>query len=220
MGFWEAATVVANTGIFVVAVFFLRGPYRQFRRNLWLSVNAPMISIKRGPNDDDQARAAFLEMLGLARRHLEIFDDGNKMPASIYEDPEVVDRTKEKLDECPDLKIVCFFNDKEDVLFSRELRLHGSVEIHDGIDPGRNSDREQVHYKIVDFGRHGYLSKHSHGGTERWFERYDFSALSGKSFDRAVNLVFAGLTNGVRSTVKRNRRKLFGGFFEKRAAAA
>ena len=132
----------------------------------WFTWDVALLSTKRGVNSDAVALKEFLRLLREAKTEMLICDDGNKMPGSIYDNDEVVDAVKAKLESSEGFKMMCLFSNEYVSKFRREL------ENLDGIEIKLASDRRDVHYKIIDGGRSGYLSRHEEGESGREFESY------------------------------------------------
>ena len=118
-------------------------------------------------NSDEQAADIMVEMIGQTRRELLIHDDGNNSPRSVYNNERVLEAMRQRLQECPRMRIRCLFNDNE------PLKLHdlaqsddgrGRIEVWQAQGPRPLDD---THYKIVDRGRMLHLSFHAHGAVER-----------------------------------------------------
>lgn len=120
-----------------------------------------------GHNSDTIASEVFLRLLKDARKEMLVCDDGNKMDSSIYEDDDVIAAVREKLAANEQFRMRCLFSDDEDTKFRRAFQDEHRVEIKTGV------QRRPVHYKIIDGGRSGYLSRHKHGETQRAFKLYE-----------------------------------------------
>ena len=120
-----------------------------------------------GQNSDAFASEAFVRLLRDAKESMLVCDDGNKMDVSVYEDDSVVDAVKTKLDSCPEFEMYCLFSDTDETKFVRAFNDEPRVRIKAGV------RRRHVHYKIIDGGRSGYLSRHVHGETQRSYKLYE-----------------------------------------------
>lgn len=146
-------------------------------------------------NNDEDATAMFINLIRLANDQIEVFDDGNKMEGSIYENPDVVDELKKKLSENSQFKAYFFFNVDNDLLLRRQLGDHERVKIH--ICAGSSRPDDQTHYKIIDNGLIAHLSKHAFGAGERTFEVLDCRNVLPEMLDKVANLKFGKLRDGV-----------------------
>ena len=114
-------------------------------------------------NDDLTATKYFIDLLDEAKEKMTIYDDGDDMAESIYNNPEVIVAVQGKLDQNADFKIQCFFNFDHDLRFRQVFGNHPQVDIRTGDNVAAND----VHYKIIDDGRKAYLSRHKLGASER-----------------------------------------------------
>ncbi len=114
-------------------------------------------------NDDPAATEYFIDLLDEAQKKMTIYDDGNDMEESIYNNPKVIAAVQRKLGQNADFKIQCFFNFDHDLLFKQTFGNHPQVDIR----TGDNVAPKDVHYKIIDDGRKAYLSRHKLGANER-----------------------------------------------------
>ena len=78
----------------------------------WDSVN---VRVQSGVNDDAAAVAMLLSVVKAAKKTLVIRDDGNKAPATVYDDERVIDTVRSHLAENEGLNIRCLFNEEEGV---------------------------------------------------------------------------------------------------------
>lgn len=146
-------------------------------------------------NSDEDATAMFINLIRLAKDQIEVFDDGNKMEASIYENPDVIEELKKKLNENSQFKACFFFNADDELLLRKQLGDHERVEIHVGA--GKNRPDDQIHYKIIDNGLIAHLSRHAFGAGERTFEVLDCRNVLPEMLDKVANLKFGELRDGV-----------------------
>ena len=124
----------------------------------------------RTVNDDQLATNSFIELLEEAESKISIFDNGNIMEGSIYENEDVIKRVGQKLEENPDFKIECSFKYDENTRFKEEFSGHPQVTII-------KRDPLLAHYKIIDGGKKAYLSRHGVAAKSRDIMRYDFSSV-------------------------------------------
>ena len=114
-------------------------------------------------NDDPAATEYFIDLIDEAQEKMTIYDDGNDMEESIYNNPEVIAAVQRKLEQNADFKIQCFFNFDHDLRFKQAFGNHPQVDIR----TGDNVASKDVHYKIIDDGRKANLSRHKLGDSER-----------------------------------------------------
>ena len=123
---------------------------------------------KTGINDDQKAKELFLELVSAAEKKIAIYNDGNAADGSIYEDPDVVNTLEKRLLELQSLEVKCLFNKPDDTLFSRTFKDHERVAFRTA------SERSDVHFRIADDGKMGWISWHEEGEGHRPFEMHDF----------------------------------------------
>ena len=132
-------------------------------------------STQFGENNDSLTKQRFLDLLERAEYSIIIYDDGNKMPNSIYADSDVLGTFRQKLQESPGFQVRCLFNCNDPSLpFRKEFFQHPSVEIRT-----RNPNKSEfpIHYKIIDEGDKAYLSRHDLGKSNRKFQIVDCTAV-------------------------------------------
>lgn len=150
------------------------------------AVELMKIRTAEGVNDDDKARAAFRDLLAEADSSMILYDDGNSMKGSVYEDQAVVDAIRRKLAENPRFTMECMFSSSDETLFRRELRNEPRVTI-----TRRKGARSSVHYKIIDGGRKARVSRRALGQERRRFKIVDASEASRRARDVAFGDLFA-----------------------------
>ena len=106
-----------------------------------------------------------------------VYDDGNYMPTSVYEDDDVIEAVREKGLSTPRFRMRCYFNFDEDLKFRRAFDSDSRVEIRTGNGRRSSSAAEEVHCKIIDGGRLAHLSRHEVGAGERELEVVDCLAV-------------------------------------------
>ena len=121
-------------------------------------------------NSDKTAERNFLALLQEATESMVVYDDGNEMEGSIYQNRQVVDAVREKLSKNPGFRLSCYFNFDDAVLFTKELEQHPRVRIVTG-----HGDRpdDDVHYKIIDGGLKAHISRHEVASQERRYRMID-----------------------------------------------
>ncbi len=173
LGWVAAGSLVAST---VVIVWLL---HRAFQ---YVYVKVSPVRI----NDDDSVVSNFIELLGEARTSMILYDDGNDMAGSVYNDSRVIDAVRSKLRSNPDFELRCLFNCDEDVKFRREFSNEPQVDIRTRCDVGRE---RKVHYKIIDGGIKAYLSRHELGSSQRRFKIIDCTNVSKRHRSRVAGIV-------------------------------
>ena len=173
LGWVAAGSFAAST---VVIVWLL---HRAFQ---YVYVQVSPIQI----NDDDSVVSNFIELLDEARTSMIVYDDGNDMAGSVYNDSRVIDAVGRKLRSNPDFELRCLFNCDDDVQFRKEFADAPQVDIRTRSD----KDRERkVHYKIIDGGMKAYLSRHELGSSQRRFKIVDCTNVSKRHRSRVAGIV-------------------------------
>ncbi len=182
----------------LVAYWFFR-KYRELSQMWALGDELRAVESFSSTNSDEDVASMMVNLIRFARDEIEVFDDGNRMDGSVYENSVVVEALKRKLDETPHFRARFFFNADEELLLRKELAGRERVEIYapaKGDQPdGRPQD--QTHYKIIDKGRITYLSSHAYGAGERKFEVLDCRKVLPERFDEVANLRFGPLREEV-----------------------
>lgn len=132
------------------------------------------LELQIGTNNSEFARRTFIELLRDAKDSMLICDDGNDMSASIYNSEEVICAVRERLEAAPDLQLLCLFSSDDDTQFTTEFANNRQVHMIRGAEP-----RRDIHFKIIDSGRRGYVSAHPYGAEERQYRLYDCSRVPG-----------------------------------------
>lgn len=137
-------------------------------------------------NDDESAVRSFLCMLNEAQGSLIIFDDGDDIDGSLYNDRRVINAVQDKLRDNPEFELRCLFNCDEDLLFRKELESerHVSIRIRSSSVP-----TDGIHYKIIDGGAKAYLSRHTLGSREQRFRIVDCSRVPRRHRGRVADIV-------------------------------
>ena len=161
----------------IVSVVLLS--YAGFR--FYRAIELLKIQTREGINDHERVVAEFSELLDGADKTMIVYDDGNSMRESVYEDQAVVDAIETKLAENPQFEIDCMFNCGDDTLFLRRFREHPRIHI-----TRRKGERSSVHYRIIDDGRKAHISHHELGEEERYCKVID--ATKASAFARRVAL--------------------------------
>lgn len=168
------ATVIVSIGLLVYASL-------QFYR----AVELMKIRTAEGVNDHEKARVAFRDLLAEADSDMILYDDGNSMEGSIYEDQAVVDAVRRKLAENPRFEMECMFSSPDETLFRKELGNEPRVTI-----TRRKGGRSSVHYKIIDGGRKAHVSRHALGQERRRFKIIDATEASRRARNVALGDFF------------------------------
>lgn len=166
--------MLLNIIIFIIAATSITSFYFAIRTLYKKWPYFCMASVK-AVNNDQLATRNFLKMLSEAKKDISIFDHGNVMDGSIYQNERVIESVKEKLEDNPDFVIQCGFTSRENESnkFEKEFKDHPQVVIVTRDNPPEGL----AHYKIIDGGKKAYLSRHTMGARNRevWF--YDFSRV-------------------------------------------
>lgn len=149
-------------------------------------------------NDNEQAVSNVVELIKDAKREIEIFDDGNDFVGSAYNNDALIEAVRDKFDQNPDFKIRVLFNYKSPQLkFIQEFKENTRVEIYVRKDGERPPDR---HYKIIDGGIKGNISKHSlEEGEKRTYQNFHCAAKSKIDMSKAGRNVRRKLGQPIKS---------------------
>lgn len=140
---------------------------------VWRTWGLLRLNLKVGTNDDGLARRIFIELLNEAENAMWICDDGNDFPESIYNATEIIQAIRARLVSNEGLHLYCLFSSNDKTSFTEAFANHPRVHMQRGIQP-----RRDVHFKIIDGGRKGYVSAHPLGSSERRYRSYDCSKVS------------------------------------------
>lgn len=113
-----------------------------------------------------------MSLIKEAEIEIEIFDDGNPSdnPESLYNSDVFIEAVQSKIKDNPDFRVRVLFNEGHSGLkFIREFRNRsdGCVALYVRKDGNRPPDR---HYKIIDRGMKGVLSRHDYGDPDRTYQ--------------------------------------------------
>ena len=153
--------------VWLAVVSALALPVLYYVRRTWGLLR---LRLDVGVNDSSFAADIFIELLRDARDSMLICDDGNKMEGSLYNAEDVIDAVEEQLRANRNLRLQCLFNYGDETLFTKKFEKHPRVKMKRGIQP-----RRDIHFKIIDRGRRGYVSAHPLGSTARRYRLYDCS---------------------------------------------
>ena len=142
-------------------------------------------------NDDDSVVSNFIALLDEARTSMILYDDGNDMAGSVYNDSRVIDAVHSKLQANPDFELRCLFNCDDDVEFRKEFADKPQVEIRTRSDM---DGERRIHYKIIDGGVKAYLSRHSLGSSQRQYKTVDCTNVSKRHRSRVAESVLRRYT--------------------------
>ena len=134
-------------------------------------------------NDDDSVVRNFIDLLSEARTSMVVYDDGNDMVGSLYNDRRVIDAVRRKLRASPDFQLQCLFNCDHDVMFRKELANEERVDIRTRSNSGNLGE---IHYKMIDGGVKAYLSRHALGSRDRIYKIVDCTSVSKRHRSRVV----------------------------------
>lgn len=124
------------------------------------------LKLEVGTNSDSFASDVFISLVNDARHEMVVRDDGNRMPGSVYEDEDVIDAVHKKLESSLDFRMRCLFSCEDETAFTRAFKSEGRVFIR-VVQP-----RHDIHFKIIDGGRQGYISTHAQGRSCRSYRLY------------------------------------------------
>ena len=151
-----------------VIIIFMAG----FLYSLWLIVNAQgdllvddTVNTIRGGNDDQKATGMFLDLIKATRKSIVIHDDGDNSPRSVYNNPDVIEALRHRIQN-RGIRVECLFNDADEPLKILDL----ARDFPDNLAIWYLEDERpipDIHYKIVDGGKLVHLSRHDHGSDER-----------------------------------------------------
>ena len=136
--------------------------------------------------DDDSAVRSFLCMLNEAQESLIIFDHGDDIDGSLYNDRRVIDAVQDKLRENPEFELRCLFSCDDNLLFRKELESerHVSIRTRSICVP-----TDGIHYKIIDGGAKAYLSRHAFDSRERRFRIVDCTRVPRRHRGHVADIV-------------------------------
>lgn len=161
------------------------------------------ILTSKGENDDKQALESILWLIAEAQESLEIFDDGNEMDGSIYQEASLTNAIREKLAKTPSFRVVCYFNEEEELLFHEAFKDEDRVRIFPGLEPHPKNRPSEVHYKIVDGGRIGYVSQHGYSGSIREYQQWDCRHFSGRKLKAKADFLYKKMREHARAKHER-----------------
>ncbi len=145
---------------------------------IWMTCNLLTARKVRIRNDDDVAKATFLEILNSAQRTLLVRDDGDES-STLYYDDDIVKQVRSRLEGNCRLSIQVLFNYRQEGNKLAALQAEEAYKHHDRLDvrylPSEQRPFKEVHSKIADNGRRGCLSAHESGAQERDLEKFDCS---------------------------------------------
>ena len=153
---------------------------------IWMTCGLMTVRKRCIKNDDDVAKATFLEILNSAEKQLIVRDDGDGS-SSLYRDDDIADQVRSRLRERENLAIRVLFNYREDGNTLAALQAETEFQNRDRLDiryllPEQRPFKE-VHGKIADNGKRGCLSSHERDAQERDVEKFDCSqSLLGRRF--------------------------------------
>ena len=182
---WKYIVVaILGIGLFVSGVFFPESAWFYFfliSFVTWIFGDLYFIQpVFRTPdsvlqsNNDEEAINNFLKQIETTKKGIQIFDDGDYMKNSIYNKDEVIEALKCKIKENSRFRLDIHFNEEEDK--RKRLKIYKlkddcpkNISIKDGLSKKRNDD---LHFKISDFGKYCYVSKHKRGEESRMYLDY------------------------------------------------
>ena len=143
---------------------------------IWMTCNLVTVRKRRVKNDDNVAKAAFLEVLNGAERKMIVRDDGDAS-SSLYRDDHIVEQVRSRLQHNENLAIRVLFNYREEgnKLAALQTEFQGRERLDVRYLLPEQRPFKEVHGKIADNGRHGCLSVHEKDAQERDLEEFDCS---------------------------------------------
>ena len=143
---------------------------------IWMTCSLVTVRKRRIRNDDDVAKAAFLEVLNGAEKQLIVRDDGD-LSSSLYRDENIAEQVRARLRCNEDLAIRALFNYREEgnklAALQAEAEFQGRFQVRYLLPEQRPF--KEVHGKVADNGRRGCLSVHEKDAQERDLEKFDCS---------------------------------------------
>ena len=150
-------------------------------------------------NDDASAIDKLVPLVEEAEATIEIYDDGENFPESMYNDEYFVSTVEEKL-RTSNIKIKCLFNEDDDLLFTHRLGKNPQVSIYTRVKGGRS----QTHYKIIDGGLKAYLSVHiENESRDRAFKEVDCSKVPKRKMAMVADTLFEDIRQNERNFKKK-----------------
>lgn len=143
-------------------------------------------STPSGINDDNAVARYFLKLLSEAQDSMIVYDDGNNMEKSVYNNNGVIDAVRTKLKDNPSFELRCLFNCDDALAFRKEFAGHQQVDIRIC---SSQLHTNEVHYKIIDGGAKAYLSRHASGASECRFRVVDCTPVRKRHRGRVANIV-------------------------------
>ncbi len=128
--------------------------------------------LKSGENDNTAAVGNFLEQIKNTKKNLQIFDDGNSMGESIYNNQKVIDALQDKIRN-KNISISIHFNCKDELLINKLAKKYENVEIKYNPKERKKED----HFRISDGGKYCYISSHGYDEEKRNYNIYQKSSI-------------------------------------------
>ena len=151
-------------------------------------------------NDDDSAVNNVLPLIEQAERLLEIYDDGDDFPESMYNNRDFVSSVEKRLAENEEFRVQCLFNEDEDLFFIRRLVSHSRVDVYVRV----RGEEDEVHYKIMDGGVKAYVSVHDPDDKrQRTFKETDCSDVPKKKLHYVTESIFADIRQDLQNFKKK-----------------
>lgn len=160
-------TILGEVNMLYIGVWavFVSG----FLFSVWLLIGAQgdlMIDdTMNGENDDEMVSRTFLKLVAETQKSLVIHDDGGNSPNSVYNNDDVIEALRQRIQDCG-IEVKCLFNEADEPIklldLAREFPSNVSIRY---LDEGR--PEHDIHYKIVDNGKLMYLSRHDRGQGDR-----------------------------------------------------
>ncbi len=145
-------------------------------------------------NDDEKAISLVISLVDEAEEQIELYDDGNKIESSLYDDGRFIDAIKDKLEKNKDFRVQCMFNYDEDLQFKEAFKNDARVLIY--VRQGQERPQD-THYKIIDDGRKAYLSQHVAGADRRAYRMVDCSRVNKAQLKKIDRFLFGDYRQGL-----------------------
>lgn len=145
-------------------------------------------SRREAVNNDQMAIESALHLLEQSKEKIELYDDGNDVKGSLYNDSRFVRLIREKLYAYPEFEVRCFFNIAGNTLFTRTFVDEERVQLFSRREPGQRPESD-IQYKIVD-SYTAYVSKHPIGAHNRKFRLFDTTQVPERLRDKLTEYAF------------------------------
>lgn len=176
LDFFSWAVVIFAAATVCCVVWLLNRGF-QF---LYVGATPPEIS------DDDSAVTSFVAMLDEAQESMIVYDDGDNIEGSLFNDRRAINAVRGKLQAYPAFKLQCLFNCDGRLAFQQELEREPQVDIRIR---SRSAPDSAVRYKIIDGGAKAYLSRYDLWSKQRRFRIVDCTGVPLRHRSRVADSV-------------------------------